>query len=549
MIILFLVLSIGISKADEKEGQIDSLLHKKSTDVQIKILDSILNNNNFQNSIEGIKMAKKYANLVKNSTDSVQIGKAHLRIGWYYFKVGELDKSLKNLFLAKSVFQRSENIDLLGNVYNSIGTVYCDQENQEYISKGISYFLEFLKLSQSNGDSASVAGAFSNIGWAYNNLEKNDSALVFHKKALKMRLLLKKKLDIAISYHNIAYTYSLQGKYDKAIYYFHKSKPYIQEANNHYGKYISCFDMANMFIHMKELDSAKYYAFQADSLSKILKSKVIFQEVNQTLSMYFHAVHNDQKAYEHLLLSKAYNDSIVTEKMKNKLAEMQTLYELEKKEQHIHSLKEKNKYKEWLIIIISVAGLLIILSIIFLLSQVSAKRKKEKELHLKREELAKEKLEKSRLKESELEVSLKNKSKQLSTHALHMMQKNTMLQEILKQIKLLSKKIDNTDKQELRQLTLSLNQSLRSDKDWDVFKLYFEEINKTFYKKLKDINSDLTANDHRLCALIKLNMNSKEMASVLNLAPSSIKSSRHRLKKKLNLGADVDMEAFIRSLE
>ncbi len=78
---------------------------------------------------------------------------------------------------------------------------------------------------------------------------------------------------------------------------------------------------------------------------------------------------------------------------------------------------------------------------------------------------------------------------------------------------------------------------------------YFEEINKNFYSRLKQINSELTNNDHRLCALIKLNMTSKEMASVLNIAPSSIKSARYRLKKKLNLDIDADLEEFIRKID
>jgi DNA-binding CsgD family transcriptional regulator len=81
-----------------------------------------------------------------------------------------------------------------------------------------------------------------------------------------------------------------------------------------------------------------------------------------------------------------------------------------------------------------------------------------------------------------------------------------------------------------------------------VFKLYFEEVNRDFYRKLNDLNPELTTNDHRLCALIKLNMNSKEMASVLNVAPNSIKSSRYRLKKKLGLDMEADLEEFIRSL-
>ena len=187
---------------------------------------------------------------------------------------------------------------------------------------------------------------------------------------------------------------------------------------------------------------------------------------------------------------------------------------------------------------------------------VSAKRKKEQalfktenELHVKNEDLNKEKLEKSRLKEEELRQSLLYKSKQLSTHALHMIQKNTTLQEIQNEVKDLSKKVNTNEKPRYKRISHQINQSLRADSDWDVFRLYFEDVNKNFFSYLKNINPDLTTNDLRLCALVKLNMNSKEMASVLNIAPNSIKSARYRLKKKLNLDIEADLEEFIRRIE
>jgi len=128
------------------------------------------------------------------------------------------------------------------------------------------------------------------------------------------------------------------------------------------------------------------------------------------------------------------------------------------------------------------------------------------------------------------------------------MQKNTMLHEMQMDIKTLSKNASIDDKQDFKRINQQISNSLRSHRDWDVFKLYFEDVNKNFYQKLMELNPELTTNDHRLCALIKLNMTSKEMASVLNVAPNSIKSSRYRLKKKLRLDVEADLEEFIRSM-
>ena len=104
------------------------------------------------------------------------------------------------------------------------------------------------------------------------------------------------------------------------------------------------------------------------------------------------------------------------------------------------------------------------------------KRKKDQQIHRQKEivyrkekELAKSELEKSKLKEEELQQSIVNKSKQLSTHALHMMQKNAMLQEIQNSIKDMAKSASIDDKPNYKSILLQLKQSLQSNKDWVVF--------------------------------------------------------------------------------
>ncbi len=75
--------------------------------------------------------------------------------------------------------------------------------------------------------------------------------------------------------------------------------------------------------------------------------------------------------------------------------------------------------------------------------------------------------------------------------------------------------------------------------------MYFEEVNQTFFSKLREINPNTSPAEERLAALIKLKMNIKETASVLNISPSSVKMARHRLRQKLNLPQDIDLYDFI----
>jgi DNA-binding CsgD family transcriptional regulator len=188
----------------------------------------------------------------------------------------------------------------------------------------------------------------------------------------------------------------------------------------------------------------------------------------------------------------------------------------------------------------------------FVLLLLFLKRKKDKEIHyqqnlllIKEKKLSQAELEKSQLQEGELKKEIQYKSKQLTTHALNMMQKNTFLQEIQEELVLLSKTASAENKAAFNRLKMLIKKNLRSDKDWDLFKLYFEEVNKLFYQELAKVNSDLTSNDLKICALLKLNMNIKESASVLNIEPDSVKKARYKLRKKLNLKPEDDLVEFV----
>jgi len=157
-------------------------------------------------------------------------------------------------------------------------------------------------------------------------------------------------------------------------------------------------------------------------------------------------------------------------------------------------------------------------------------------------------LEKSRLQKEELELELDFQSKQLTTHALNMMQKSRLFKSLEKDMDALKKIPDSDKNQQITRIKRQITQNIKGEKDWELFKMYFEKVNKNFYLKLKNNYPELTTAELKLCALIKLNFNIKETASILNLSPETIKSSRYRLRKKLQLNPDDDLSVFIQGV-
>ena len=149
------------------------------------------------------------------------------------------------------------------------------------------------------------------------------------------------------------------------------------------------------------------------------------------------------------------------------------------------------------------------------------------------------------LKEKQLQDEIDYRNKQITTHTLNILQKNEMLQQVKKQLEDSVKNISKISVQDLKKTLKTIDESFKLDKDWDDFKLYFEQIHSGFYAKLKLTFPELTPLELRHSALIRLNLSLAECASILGISSDSLKVSRTRLRKKLNLDAGQKLADFI----
>ncbi|MEM7382317.1 MAG: LuxR C-terminal-related transcriptional regulator, partial [Bacteroidota bacterium] len=99
-----------------------------------------------------------------------------------------------------------------------------------------------------------------------------------------------------------------------------------------------------------------------------------------------------------------------------------------------------------------------------------------------------------------------------------------------------------------QQLIRSINFDLQNDNNWKNFSRYFEEVHKDFNSNVKAKYPELTSNELRLLALLKMNLSSKEIANILNISPNGIKKARYRLRKKLDISTEESLQDLVISL-
>jgi ligand-binding sensor domain-containing protein/DNA-binding CsgD family transcriptional regulator len=137
-----------------------------------------------------------------------------------------------------------------------------------------------------------------------------------------------------------------------------------------------------------------------------------------------------------------------------------------------------------------------------------------------------------KLKNIELALDVDEKNKELAISTLDNLRKNELLTIIKNDLK---KNSNPSNLQKLNSLISEINENISGKDSWSVFKQSFDSIDKDFLKKFHVAHPNLTPNDLKLCAYLRLNLSSKEIAPIFNISTSSIEIKRYRIRKKLNL--------------
>jgi DNA-binding CsgD family transcriptional regulator len=156
----------------------------------------------------------------------------------------------------------------------------------------------------------------------------------------------------------------------------------------------------------------------------------------------------------------------------------------------------------------------------------------------------------SEIQNEKLGVEIKYKNQELALTTMHLVQKAEILlavQEGLHHIR--DKSPDQGVKKEVQQLLNMVNFDVKLDNDWEHFAQYFDQVHVDFLKQLRDRFPQLSTSDLKLCAYLRMNLSTKEIAPLLNISVRGVEGSRYRLRKKLNLSNDANLTEFILSLQ
>lgn len=486
-----------------------------------------------------------------------------------YFDIGEL--AVENAQKALAILKNNKNYLLEARSYYILYGVYSRWDDLKLTSKYASLCIEKAKLAQDEEMLANAYSAYSIVMEFRYRASKEakylDSMQYYLKQSMQVYQENPKEVAIrtyAISNINMA-NYFFQ--YEKGAYLQDSILFYANIARQVYEPFDKNYDiMGNVDGLMAEVASMQGNTQLAESY--LMNSYIHLQEVKdpsyytlQNIAQGLSDLHAKKGNYERALFfqkkKEEYNQKIFDEAEMMQTRKLEVQYENKRLLNDIHESKLKAQNRRIQLFLLGGLCLLLILSMFLLRSSFKNKHRLEKERNLRlqqqKEDMKKqselqlkvEKEERARLltEQKLLNVQMDQMQKEAMADSLQIERKNRLLLQLREKLK------DLETSDNIGYIDRMLKEEMRLEEVVEKSAKEFKNIHPDFFQKLKDQSEDrLSSLELKHCAYIHLHLSTKEISAAFHIEPKSVRVSKYRIKQKLKLDKEVDLDRYLQDL-
>jgi tetratricopeptide (TPR) repeat protein len=535
------------------------------------------------NSIKGIAPAKRGIDLARKADYPIGLAENYAVLGDLFVSINELDSARLSYQEAGSIFKELGQGFDYAQVSMIIGNIHLAQNKYVEAQKA---YLEAVEIAEKENLSLIKAHLNNNLGVLYMDIEDYDDAKNYSEKAIQGFIEEGDLLNANLSRANVYQILGTEGEYDKAIDGFldivnfflkeknweHVAYGYNEVASIHYDRqaYLDAEEFAGLALTTVEKNlnyfegpSSYYRAEIYTTTAKIFNSQgkedeaKRFARAGYSISVQnsytknafecaeiLYNIHlNSSQVDSALYYGKAYIESYKTfekdrdVKQITQLKMQREFDEAERKREIAIVKKEAAADRRELIYI----GALIIT---LLLVTVLVFRYKNQKIKIDRANLLRDKLV---LEKESLGQELRYKNKELATNMMYLLEKNEFIGSITNKLVDMRSRTKKENQDFVQEIIMELKRN-SSQKIWEEFEMRFKEVHADFYKSLMEKYPDLTPNEVRLSAFLRLNMSTKEISAITHQSVKSINMARFRLRKKIGIDRDENLISFLTQL-
>lgn len=469
---------------------------------------------------QALALSKTLGELAQQLDDDLLYAESLYQIGTVYLKMGVFDAAYANLTSAINIFCNFPPSNRLAAAYNALAVLFAKQAN---FDKASGLFADGL-AAVDTADKREYVLLNNNLALCY----------LFSNNEAAGEELLKALIDLiereGIPYNqsriqlNLCRIYIDMGRIEDVLRFGEAALASANVRHNPLSAAQALYYIGYAHYLLEQTDSAMFYFLATDSLTNDLELRM--SAYSHLASLYGRAG-DYRSAYEYEVRQSELKDSLNLRTNRDNLDRLTHEYQY-KQQLAVMEAERRKHLLTWI-----ATGILTVLVLVVLWVLYSRQRLKFDNIKLKQKNMS---------------LELEQRNKEIVSKTMYLQQKNQSIAGIIDKLSQ-SKHLFKSSNQPIiddiiRELSLSAK-----DTTWEEFEMRFEQVHTDFFKNLNKRFPNLSPGDKKLCAYLKLNMNSKEIAQLTHTAVGSVEQARFRLRKKLGLtDSETNLSNFIASL-
>lgn len=484
---------------------------------------------------EALLAFKEAEEIMVGRKDTFDLADLYLRLGGVYIDIDEHDQATN--YLSKSLAYSKQLNNPINQAY-AIGSMGIVQKKIGNIDESIRLTEEALAIYKKRDDAYSIAASLINIGILRKDKGQYQEALSIYNEAEEWsRKVEYAPLEMGLKI-NKGILLNLLGKYSQA-------KKTLSEAKQIAASLNILETLSDI---TSQLAKSEYFLGNKTIAENLLQESIAFakegrsfekqKEAHQIGVEIYEKEGNQKKLTYHLKELQIAKDSLYSSTKARQVNNFQIKYDTAKKDAEIQLLNKQAELEKYqrlglisgIVLLFITAG-----AIVFSLVQ---KRKKDRQIFEQEKEL-------ERIKRQNAEQELEFKKKELTAKVLQLARKNEFLGSLENELDDLKNNVDQKVTKTSSRIVRLIKQDTSEDKEWEQFGQEFSSVHQGFFDKLIELHGSFTQSETRLLSLLKMNLSSKDIADTLRISDEGIKKARYRLRKKLNLTTDEDLQSYL----
>ena len=493
-----------------------------------------------------INEAEKALDIAKESEEISLIEYAMFNAGNAYFTQGIFETATGYFYAYLEIQKEKDNKPGIAYVLANIGAIRLKMKDYVVARNSFLEALQILEeLSENDPDhnySSQIPVILNNLGLVYQNLQQYDSSLYYYRKGLSQIEFVADQDYYRVSIlNNIVSLFLDIEEADSAFVNLTRVMEIKPKNNDLVGQAESYNLLADYFLFDDQPGKALGYYYKSIKIANKIGSIELQSLIAEKLYTYYYQQNNADSALKYFVLYNQLEDTINSAETLKELTrlELTSRFNEKKKVEQI----EQNRLNT--IYMFTAVSLVLILLVFVLLYILSNNRNQRLQLEKNNISLS---AKNSMLENESLQNELEVRNKELTTYVMGMIQKNELIGQVVEVLSANKLKLDEKNDNVINTVIKDLNK-VQDESAWEEFELRYQQVHYDFFEKLQTVAPNLTTNERRLCAFLRLNMTTKDIASITGQSIRSIEVARTRLRKKLDISnSDISLVEFLNSL-